>query len=110
MSGNVQGASGAITTPERFDAMTAPAIESALQGLITSGAKWVVCDLAATEYVSSAALRVLLAAAKGLRAAGGELVLSAPRPYVREILETAGLDKIMRVFASAEAARAAFEA
>ena len=98
------------TTPTRFDGTTAPAIESALQQLIAAGEQRVVCDLGATDYVSSAALRVLLAGAKGLRAAGGELVLCNARPYVREVLETAGFDKMMRVFDTIEAARVALGA
>jgi anti-anti-sigma factor len=110
MSEKAGGVVKTVTTPTRFDGSTAPAIESVLQQLMTGGEVRVACDLAATDYVSSAALRVLLAGAKGLRAAGGELVLCCARPYVREILETAGFDKMMRVFDTIDAARAALGA
>ena len=54
-------------------------------------------DLAGTQYISSAGLRVLLLLAKKLRAARGDLVLCALGPTVRQVFELAGFLSIFRV-------------
>jgi len=99
-----------VTTPARFDSGSAPEVERTFQSLVAQGAARVVCNLEQTEYVSSAALRVLLAATKSLQRQGGALVLCSPRPYVAEVLETAGFSQILKVFASEAEALAAISA
>jgi anti-anti-sigma factor len=99
MAGSTQGGSVAVVrTQARFDSNSAPGVEAEVRGLIEGGARRMVCDLGATDYVSSAALRVLLATARELQRGGGELVLCAPRAYVMEVLETAGFTRLLKIF------------
>jgi anti-anti-sigma factor len=59
-----------------------------------------VLDASDLEYISSAGLRVLMLAAKHIRARGGTLVVAAPRPMVREILEISKFTLVFPVFAT----------
>ena len=89
----------AVMVP-RFDAYTANAVETVLRDLIANGAKKIVCDFSQTEYVASAGLRVLLAAAKSLQKSGGQILLVSMKPYVHEVFEISGFSQIFKIFAS----------
>jgi len=90
---------------ERVDSLTSRDVETALQGAVAGGARNIICDCAATKYISSAGLRVLLMTAKALKKAGGQLLLVCARTgYVYEVLETAGFTNIIPVFDSVEEA------
>ena len=94
---------------ERIDSLTSRDVEAALQGVVAGGARNIICDFAATKYISSAGLRVLLIVAKALKKAGGQLLIVCVKTgYVYEVLETSGFTNIIPVFDSVEeAARSA---
>jgi len=98
---------GAVTIAyamPRLDVQTSPEFGTELQAIIAAGAKTLVCNLAKTEYVSSAGLRTILAAAKTLKRSGGELCLCSVSPLVYKVIEAAALTDILRVFQSEEEA------
>lgn len=96
-----------VSVGQKFDAHTAERIEQELLELVSAGATRIVCNLAATDYLSSAGLRVIFAVGKTLMRQGGGLALSAPQPYVKSVLETVRLGQIFTIAASdEEAARA----
>ncbi len=98
------GDSKIIVIPKRFDAYTASSVETELTHLIADGARKVVCDFSQTDYLASAGLRVLITASKSLQRAGGKMVLCSIKPYVLEVFEISGLNKIFKMYGSAEAA------
>lgn len=53
----------------------------------------VVLDLSALEFMDSGGLSVIVACYKATSAAGGSLVLAAPRSIVRRALEITGLHR-----------------
>jgi anti-anti-sigma factor len=90
---------------ERIDSLTSRDVETALQEVVASGARNIICDCAATKYISSAGLRVLLIVTKPLKKAGGQLLIVCARTgYVYEVLETSGFTNIIPVFESVEEA------
>jgi anti-sigma B factor antagonist len=95
-----------VTVIKRFDAYTAGAVESTLNKLITGGARKIVIDFSANEYLASAGLRVLISATKNLQKLGGKLVLCTIKPYVLEVFDISGLKKIFKIYDSADAALA----
>lgn len=76
----------------RLDTNTAPELEAALNNI---GAKDIVLDCESLEYVSSAGLRVILAAHKRLAAAEQRLTLRNIRPEVRSVLDMTGFSRIL---------------
>ena len=90
------------------DAVTAPRLGEALQATLDAGGTALVVDFRGVGYASSAALRALLAAVKGARAAGGDLRLAGVQGDVAKVLDMAGFDAIVQRFDDETAAIASF--
>ena len=88
----------------RLDTTTSPDLDRRLQAVTDAGERRLVVDLGGVEYISSAGLRVLLLTVKRVRAGGGDLVLCALGPAVRQVFELAGFLSIFPIEASREAA------
>lgn len=95
-----QGAVTIVQAQGRLDATSAPETDRRLAALITAGARQVVFDLSGLDYVSSAGLRVFLAAAKRMKQAQGKLTLASPAPQIRQVFELAGFATILPIFAT----------
>jgi anti-anti-sigma factor len=57
----------------------------------------VVVDLGSIDYVSSLGIGALVGLKRRTELTGGRLVLVAVHPYVRDILQTMSLDKILPI-------------
>ncbi len=104
-------ASCAVVRPAgTLDRRTAPELEGALQALAGQGHSRIVLDLSGVGEMSSAGLRVIISAAKLLRneRTGGDLRLVAPGERVIQVLELAGLQSVLRVYATSDQAIASF--
>lgn len=94
-----------VVAPQgRLDTTTSPDLEKRLLDHVDGGLRHLVLDLGGIEYISSAGLRVLLLVAKKLRTGGGDVVLCALGPSVRQVFELAGFLSIFRMEASRLAA------
>lgn len=60
----------------------------------------VVLDLAGLTFLDSTGLGLLVSAVKRLSARNGTLVVAAPSPTVRRVLEVSGLEAYLRIEAS----------
>ena len=81
-----------ISVSGRVDTVTAPELEA---GLKFGDATCVVIDLANVPYMSSAGLRLLLAAHKTMVGKGGELQIANVQEDVREVLDITGFSDIL---------------
>ncbi len=81
----------------RLDGSNAAAAEKDLLALFSQAGANVEVDLSKLDYVSSAGLRVFLAAAKAAKGNGGTLVLRGPKPAVLEVLQISGFDRILNI-------------
>jgi anti-sigma B factor antagonist len=84
-----------------LDSNTSPQAQQALDGTIAGGARKMVLDCTALDYISSAGLRVLLGTAKRLSGAGGggALRLFGLNETVREVFDISGFSTILAVYA-----------
>ncbi len=82
-----------------MDSTTSPEAQKALDDVV-AGAKKVVLDFSALDYISSAGLRVLLGAAKKLKASGGALRIFGVNQSVKEVFDISGFSTILSVFPS----------
>ncbi len=80
-----------------LDANTSITAETMIHQLFESGTSKLVINLAETEYISSAGLKVLLATAKRISASKGRFILCQPNPAVHRILEISGFLAILDV-------------
>ena len=78
----------------RLDTNTAPELETVLNDVNASN---LVLDCLALAYVSSAGLRVILAAHKRLAASGQSLTLKNIRQEVRAVFDMTGFSKILTI-------------
>lgn len=88
----------------RLDAVTSPELEKSCSALIEQGQNRLILDLTALDYVSSAGLRSVLAAAKKAKAAGGTLVLCGLSGLVQEVFTISGFDSFLPVYDDVAAA------
>lgn len=82
----------------RLDSSSAPDLERLLKEQLGGGVKRVLFDFADLDYISSAGLRVVLLAGKGVRSAQGKMVLSGMRDMVLDVFEMSGF---LTLFAAA---------
>ena len=79
----------------RLDTTTAPQLEAELKQSI-SGVEKLVLNFAALEYLSSAGLRVLLAAQKVMNKQG-EMIIKNVNDTINEIFEVTGFIDILTI-------------
>jgi anti-sigma B factor antagonist len=91
----------------RVDHRSAGELEAALAPLVkTASASHgvLVLDFAGIEYISSVGLRILMVAAKELRATGARIAVANLKPVVAEIFAISRFDRVLGVFPSVRAA------
>ena len=81
----------------KMDSTTAPQAEEEINTLLDKKVEKMVVNLEETTYVSSAGLRVFLATAKKMTAAGGAVKFCTPNDIVKEILDISGFTAILDV-------------
>ncbi len=91
-----QNGNALTLAPEgRLDTMTAPELEKEIKDSI-EGIASLTFDLKGLEYISSAGLRVLLAAQKAMNARG-EMKVCNVNETVAEIFEVTGFNDILNI-------------
>jgi len=91
----------------RLDGLTSPILEKKVGALLAAGTRQLVFDCGQLLYASSAGLRVFLASAKKLKAAGGQAAFAALTPAVHEVFELSGFTGVFKVEPTVAAAAAA---
>ena len=84
-----------ISLTGRLDTTTAPQLEAELKASL-NGVEHLVLDFAALEYLSSAGLRVLLAAQKQMNKQG-DMVVCHVNETIAEIFEVTGFSDILTI-------------
>ena len=78
--------------------------EARLMGIMAAGRHRLVVDMGEVPFCSSAGIRALISVQKEARKQGGDLQLANLVPEVRKVFGTAGLDQILQVHDTVEAA------
>ena len=92
---NLNGAELTVTIIGRLDTITASQLEAEFKQSIT-GVEKLVLDFASLEYLSSAGLRVLLAAQKVMNKQG-EMIIKNVNDTINEIFEVTGFIDILTI-------------
>ncbi len=66
----------------------------------------IILDFAAVDYISSVGLRVLMLAARQVKAQGGRIVIAALQPLVEEVFKISRFNLVYQVFHSVDDALA----
>ncbi len=97
-TGSKQGAFYVLEVSGRMDALTSQGFETECLARLEAGDTRIVADLSGLEYISSAGLRSILAAAKKLKAAGGDLAFCCLSGIVAEVFTVSGFAKLLPVY------------
>ncbi len=103
-----QFAEVAVVAPVgRIDHTSAGELESTLTPLWEKSAvdkSSLVLDFSGVDYISSVGLRVLMIAAKEMRASGARIAVADLKPVVAEIFAISRFDRVLEVFSSVRGA------
>lgn len=91
----VNGSELSVTLTGRLDTTTAPELEAALKESM-DGVENLILDFTGLEYLSSAGLRVLLAAQKTMNKQGS-MVIRNVNDTIQEVFEITGFADILTV-------------
>jgi anti-anti-sigma factor len=86
-----RGSTPVVVLTGELDPHTAPRFAQALDPLQRPDIEQIVVDLAGVRFIDSSGLRVLIAAEHELSERGARLVLRAPSPAARRLLEITDL-------------------
>jgi anti-sigma B factor antagonist len=92
---NLNGTELTVAIVGRLDTTTAPQLEAELKQSI-DGVEKLVLDFAGLEYLSSAGLRVILAAQKVMNKQG-EMIIKNVNDTINEIFEVTGFIDILTI-------------
>lgn len=91
----VQNKTAILSPAGRLDTLTAPEMEEAIREA-TATCDALILDLSELEYISSAGLRVLLAAQKAL-SVRGKMTVRRANETISEIFEVTGFTDILNI-------------
>lgn len=94
----------------KMDIQGTSQIEDAFTVQTASKKAGVIVDLSQVEFIASYGVRILVSNAKSLAGRGGKMVLLQPRPMVKGVLTSAGIDQLIPVYDELEAAKADLQA
>ena len=92
---SIENGKGVLTPVGRLDTLTAPEMEKVVKETVELVSELVI-DLCSLEYVSSAGLRVLLAAQKAMNSKG-KMIVKNVNETVAEIFEVTGFIDILDI-------------
>lgn len=95
ITNKLEGTTLTMSLEGRLDTTTAPALETAL-GSSLDGVSDLVLDFAGLEYLSSAGLRVILAAQKQM-SRQGSMVVRNVNETIMEVFEVTGFTDILTI-------------
>lgn len=87
-----------------LDLSTVAAFETDVRRIIEGGARQILIDGQAMDFIDSAALGRLVAILKDLRSAGGRMAISNLKTHIRSTFQLIRLDRFVPLFNSMETA------
>ena len=87
-----------------FDTYYCRHLLEAVDAQVAAGVVHIVLNLRLVKFINSTALGAIIKVSKNLSAKGGRLVISRPSPFCRDILEKVGVNRVVTIFDSDEAA------
>ena len=93
-----------VAMPPQIDHVVALMLERELRDLADSRPEALFFNFSASEYISSSGLRVVLATAKIVKAAGGHFGIFSLTPFVVHIFSVSGFTQLISVYDNEEAA------
>lgn len=88
-----------------FDTYYCSHLQKEIEDLADGGVPHVILNLRLVKFINSTALGAIIKASKTLTAKDGRLVVARPSKFCRDIIEKVGLDRVVPIFDTDEAAQ-----
>ena len=93
-----------LTLKGEFDTFYCPILMEEVDSLVERGVHHIILNMRLVKFINSTALGAIIRAHKRCKAEGGELVVDRPSSFVRDIVSKLGIDQVVPMFDSEEAA------
>jgi len=95
-----------VVLPAEIDVTNADAVREALLSVLNAGALGLVVDMTATTFCDSAGITALVRAVRRADANGATMRLAMTAPPVLRVFNLVGIDRLINIYPSADAAYA----
>jgi anti-anti-sigma factor len=104
ITGNKSKGSVVLELRGRLDTVSSDDLSSKIEGLMERGERHLVLDFSEVNYISSSGLRVILMAAKRVKAVHGKLALVSLNRQSQVVFQLAGFSTVFTVYPSQDEA------
>lgn len=87
-----------LTLKGEFDTFYCPMLQQEVEDLVDKGIAHLILDMRMVKFINSTALGAIIKAHKRCRAEAGDLVLSQPSSFVRDVVRKVGIDKLVMMY------------
>lgn len=94
-----------LTLKGDFDTFYCPKLQEEVEALLGDGTTNLILNLRLVKFINSTALGAIIKAFKRCKAEGGQLVLSHPSPFARDVIRKLGIDQLVPMFDDDETAK-----
>jgi anti-sigma B factor antagonist len=98
------GAHTVLEVGGEIDVYTAPMLRERLVAIVEAGARSVIVDLSRVEFLDSTGLGVLVGGLRRMRGIGGGFAVVCDEERLLKIFRITGLDQILSMYPSVDAA------
>lgn len=95
-----------VRVPAEIDLTNADAVREALLAALNQGARALIVDMTDTTFCDSAGITAVVRAARRAAATGATIRLAVSAPSVLRVLNLVGIDRLIDIHPSVDAARA----
>lgn len=99
-----RGGSDVLTLRGEIDVYTAPRLRQAIIDLVDAGARHIVVDMGAVDFLDSTGLGVLVGGLKRVKVQEGELSIVTSQDKILKIFDITGLNKVFSIHDSLDGA------
>lgn len=93
-----------LTLKGEFDTFYVPRLQDEVEGLLEQGISHVILNLRLVKFINSTGLGAIIKLYKRCKTAGGELVLSKPSPFAKDVIEKLGINQLVSMHDDEDAA------
>ncbi len=93
-----------LTLKGEFDTFYVPSLQQEVDDLLERGITHIILNMRLVKFVNSTALGAIIKAHKLCKAEDGDLVISKPSSFVRDVVGQVGLDQLLPIFDDDDAA------
>lgn len=94
----INGDVAVLSLRGEFDSFVVNSFLEEIESLAANGVSSIVLDMRTVKFIMSTAIGAIVKSRKMMKELGGDLVISQPSEFVRDVLDSLGLTKVIKVF------------